>query len=172
MDNFIDLAMRTASSAFYGDKISKEVFLSYLDQMIVVGEDLDQIKKALFYGKEPTQFAERWDPSDPPVEVNQEDIDILHGILGVITESAELAQALAKRLRGEPFDLPNIHEESGDVKWYLAMLARARGDSWDSDEVMVIEKLRTRYPDKFTDEAAKNRNLHLERAVIERSRKA
>lgn len=168
MSDFISDAMRTASDAYYGEKISKDVFISYLEQLKIIGEDLDRIKKTLFYGKPPTEYAECWDPTD--INCAEDDwvkIETIHGILGVITEAAELGDQLINILSGEDVDVHNIHEESGDVKWYLAMLARARGDAWDADEKTVIAKLKARYPDKFTEEHAKNRDLAKERKIIE-----
>jgi NTP pyrophosphatase (non-canonical NTP hydrolase) len=168
MDNFIDLAMRTASGGFYGEKVSASVLEGYLQQMVVLGRDLDGIKKSLFYGRAPELLAERWDDRDPPVTDERIPVDVLHGVLGVITEAAEMAEFLLAGMVGQTLDLHNLHEESGDVKWYLAMLARARGDTWDSDEQTVIAKLKKRYPDRFDEEKAEKRDLDGEREIIER----
>lgn len=169
MDNFIEEAMRTSSPNFYGHKISKQVLISYLEQMVFLGADLDNIKKTLFYGKTPHEFSERWAEDDPPVEpFGDVSIDIIHAILGVVTEASELADALLNHLAGKnEIDLTNLYEESGDIKWYLAMLARALGKNWRDDEEMVIAKLRKRYPEKFTENHAENRDLQAERRVIE-----
>lgn len=171
MDNFIEEAMRTSSPNFFGEKISKQVFISYLEQLVFLGQDLDAIKKTLFYGKEPNHFSERWAEEDPPVQAEGTlSVDIIHSILGVITEATELADALVQALAGkQDIDLANLYEESGDIKWYLAMLARALNHKWHDDEEMVIAKLKARYPEKFTKEHAENRNLDKERQVIENS---
>lgn len=139
--------------------------------MVFLGQDLDHIKKTLFYGKEPHEYSERWDTNDPPVEpFGEVSVDIIHAILGVITEASELADALLNAMVGrKTIDLPNLYEESGDIKWYLAMLARALGKDWRDDEQMVIAKLKKRYPEKFTQEHAENRDLDGEREIIEQN---
>ena len=94
--------------------------------------------------------------------------DLLHAIMGLVTESAELLDVLKKRhAYGKPLDLVNLREEAGDVLWYLPLLCRALGVSMNDVAALNIEKLRARYPAKFTTAAALNRNLDAERAILE-----
>lgn len=167
MHNFIDLALRTKSDNFFGERISLEVFKSYLEQFVQLGTDLDQIKKTLFYGKEPHMFSARQDPADAPVPEDVVKPDVIHGVLGVMTEAAEMADALLQAFNGRGLDEHNLHEESGDVKWYLALLAKSREETWDADEKTVIYKLQLRYPNAFTEHDAEVRNLDAERQIIE-----
>jgi hypothetical protein len=166
--------------------------------------------------------------------------DVLHAAMGLVTESAELIDALKKHhAYGRPIDWVNLREEIGDVLWYLPLLCRGLvidpvairsnpagpvlrcapptfddvlkvasglmahasmiltsatgitsmplerttvertlsvldtlaagylGTTLDEVGEINIAKLRARYRDKFTTEAALNRNLDAERAILE-----
>jgi hypothetical protein len=67
----------------------------------------------------------------------------------------------------EPFDAVNLIEECGDVQWYEAMLCRALGTDFDTVQRTNIAKLKARFPDKFTEESANNRDLEIERSILE-----
>lgn len=99
---------------------------------------------------------------------------LLHAAMGICTEGGELVDQLKKHIfYGAPLDRVNLFEEAGDCSWYLRVLADeladlARGKC--SFEEMIdrnIAKLKVRYPEKFTEEAARNRNLAAERKVLE-----
>jgi NTP pyrophosphatase (non-canonical NTP hydrolase) len=92
----------------------------------------------------------------------------LHAILGKLTEIGELADAFKKHIfYGKPLDLPNVHEEIGDGFWYDALLLDSTGGNWDRVQDRNIAKLKARYPDKFTEDNAINRDLDNERKVLE-----
>lgn len=94
--------------------------------------------------------------------------DILHGALGIVTEAGEIADAVKKSIfYGKPFDLVNLQEEIGDCFWYLAILAKEAGLSFEAIMEQNIAKLKARYPDKFTEHHALNRDLEHERNVLE-----
>lgn len=94
---------------------------------------------------------------------------ILHGALGISTEAGEILDAVKKSIfYGKPFDLVNLQEEIGDCFWYLAILAKEAGMSFEDIMAQNINKLKTRYPDKFTEEKALNRDLIAERRELER----
>jgi NTP pyrophosphatase (non-canonical NTP hydrolase) len=92
----------------------------------------------------------------------------IHMILGMQTEVAELADAFKKHLAyGKPVDWVNVEEELGDLMWYIANFCNI--NDIDLEQVMQIniDKLRARYPEKFTQENALNRNLEAERKILE-----
>lgn len=96
------------------------------------------------------------------------DADLLHGAIGIATESGELLDAIKKHLfYGRKLDDTNLREEIGDVMWYLAILCRATNTDMSIIASINIEKLRLRYPDKFDQERAINRNLKSERKILE-----
>jgi NTP pyrophosphatase (non-canonical NTP hydrolase) len=96
-------------------------------------------------------------------------LDDLHMVLGMQTESAELADVYKKHIAyGKELDLVNIKEELADQMWYIANLCNLHG--WDLRDILQtnINKLRARYPDKFDKDLALNRNLVKEREILEK----
>lgn len=93
---------------------------------------------------------------------------LLHGTIGICTESAELLDAVKKSLfYGKDLDMVNIHEEIGDLMYYISLVVEASGGNLNSILERNVAKLRARYPDKFTNEAAINRDLTKEREILE-----
>lgn len=93
---------------------------------------------------------------------------ILHAAIGLVTESGELIDALKKSMYyGKELDLTNVKEEAGDILWYLAILFDAIGTDFTTEQERVIAKLKARFPEKFTDKLAAERNLEVERDVLE-----
>ena len=96
-------------------------------------------------------------------------IRILHGALGCVTEAGELADTVKETLYyGKQFDRTNAVEEIGDIMWYTAILCSALNVSLEEVMQRNIDKLRQRYPEKFTNDKANNRDLEAERKVLER----
>jgi NTP pyrophosphatase (non-canonical NTP hydrolase) len=95
-------------------------------------------------------------------------VRLLHVASGLVTEAAEFLDQLKRVIYyGKPLDTTNLLEELGDTSWYM----RLGADELQSDLLAIMEanvrKLRTRYPDKFTEHAAENRNLPAERKSLE-----
>lgn len=100
--------------------------------------------------------------------MSPDDYRLLHSVLGMLDELGEIAKALKAYLfYGKPLDPVNLSEEFGDFSWYQHLGL----DSLNLDPAAVlrqnIEKLRVRYPEKFTSLAALNRDLDKERTVLE-----
>jgi NTP pyrophosphatase (non-canonical NTP hydrolase) len=94
---------------------------------------------------------------------------LLHGSMGLCTESGELLDNLKKHIfYGKELDLVNLVEECGDLFWYLAIIHDAMGArDFDATLASNIKKLRARYGDKFNEEGALNRDLEKERSILE-----
>ena len=99
---------------------------------------------------------------------------IFHVITGIITEAAELAEALQLHLEGDELDLVNVSEEIGDIAWY------GFGIFPDASEIPPgqildtnIGKLVKRFPEKFDAYLAQqeNRDLEAEREILEEGAK-
>lgn len=99
---------------------------------------------------------------------------VFHGIIGIATEAVELMEAMVPSVLDQTvsIDAVNLQEEMGDGaggsnSWYAAILHDALG--LDPHETMVknINKLRKRYPDKYNDHHAVNRDLDSERQILE-----
>ena len=164
--DYLRESARTAAGTFHQDLVNPAEMDFMLQAVIAGGGWADRIKRALFYGKKlgPT----RWSTSS--VSLVPELADLIHAILGCITESAEIAEHVRDVLTGaKPLDAVNLKEEIGDVLWYVALglrfLQTNFGETFDNN----IAKLRARFPDKFTEAAAIDRDLAAELAVLEQS---
>jgi NTP pyrophosphatase (non-canonical NTP hydrolase) len=94
--------------------------------------------------------------------------DILHAAIGIATEAGELLDPFKKCMfYGKPLDFVNLDEEVGDILWYIAIYAEARGTSILALAERNNRKLKVRYPEKFSTEKAVKRNLGEERQALE-----
>lgn len=99
---------------------------------------------------------------------NSSVIRLLHAAIGLCTETGELQDMLKRHIfYGADIDLINIKEEIGDILWYVALALDELDTTFEKVMKANIEKLKQRYPDKFTKENALNRNLKQERNAIE-----
>ena len=95
--------------------------------------------------------------------------EIIHAAMGISTEANEILDAVKKTLfYGKPLDKVNLKEEMGDCFWYLALLANELGVSFEEVMETNIAKLKARYPDKYTDELAINRNVEVEYEILKK----
>jgi NTP pyrophosphatase (non-canonical NTP hydrolase) len=173
-NNYIQEAAVTNSRQWNAKNLDLDTFIDALCKIIIAANTVDSHKKLLFYGKNKETFKSSGVPCTqlPNLISNDRELaeDLIHGILGIITEAGELAECLYDAIiQGKEIDLVNIREEMGDSFWYHAIMAKAMHITFDEIEVSNIAKLRARYPEKFTSEAAINRNLELERKVLEGS---
>lgn len=78
-----------------------------------------------------------------------------HALHGLCSETGEIADTIKKHIIYEqPLDVANLEEEIGDLMWYVALLCYVNKLSLETAMAHNIEKLRKRYPAKFTPEAA------------------
>lgn len=85
-------------------------------------------------------------------------IRLIHAHLGMSSETGETADAIKKHLiYGQPLDVENIFEECGDKLWYIVLALSAIDRTLDECMQHNIDKLKLRYPEKFTEELAKER---------------
>lgn len=169
----------------------KDVNLNYglfeglMKTIIALGNNVDMIKKNVYYGK-PINY-EKWFENidkchdelqksynwsqyaiETPVPITNVNPRLFHVAIGIYTESIEMFEALFKTAVSENrLDLVNFMEEIGDTEWYQAI---AYDESEiDPETVMetIISKLRKRYPDKFDATAAINRDLESERKILD-----
>lgn len=97
------------------------------------------------------------------------DIDLFHAVMGLSTEAGEALDMFKKHIYyGKEFDEINLIEEIGDAMWYLAIACNALDITFEQVMEKNIEKLKARYGDKFSEEKANNRNLNIEREVLEK----
>lgn len=98
-----------------------------------------------------------------------ENIRLLHGAIGLATEAGEIQDQLKRHIfYGKALDKTNLKEEVGDVLWYLAVTLHALNYTFEEAMDMVIAKLKERFGEKFSEEKALNRNLAVEREILEK----
>lgn len=94
-------------------------------------------------------------------------VRLLHGVFTVQTESGELLDAFKKTCYyGSDLDMTNVKEECGDVLWGIQLICDEMG--WTLDDVISanVEKLKARYPEKWAQQEALNRDLDAEREAL------
>jgi NTP pyrophosphatase (non-canonical NTP hydrolase) len=101
-------------------------------------------------------------------DLGNPDINDAHMLTGMMTELGELTNNFKKNLAyGTPVDLINIQEELGDILWYF--VGYCDFHNFDIEEIMEknISKLSVRYPKKYSNFKATNRDLDEERDILE-----
>lgn len=159
-------------------EVDPEFLAGVLQIFIASGNMLDQIKKHAFYGKgyddeklreEFVNIVHSLDQIKPAIGGTHMEgamaanTRLFHSIVGIATEATELVEALTQ----EEIDGVNVLEEFGDLNWYQAIGIDTLGGDFESVLRTNIEKLRARFPDKFTNESAINRNTDREREILE-----
>ena len=157
---------RTASGTYHSGHVPPGELDFMFQAVIAAGQWADRVKRALFYGKEPERASKY--TVGTSVTHRPELADLVHAVIGCVTESAELVEHLLQVMRGaKPLDVINVGEEFGDLEWYIALGLRYIGSNHAKVWHDNIDKLRARFPAKFTEAAALNRDLGAERAVLE-----
>lgn len=167
-------ADKTCSVVFNPQNISSDDFVLVLTDIATACETLNKFKKLLVRGKTPEDVGfpmpklhESLAVEFDPVNCSSFDIDLLHGIVGVVTEAGEMAEVLLHRIKTGEFDRVNAIEEVGDVSWYLARQLRGMNSDFETSNRMNIDKLHGRHGSSFDVFRDANRDLAAERAKLE-----
>jgi NTP pyrophosphatase (non-canonical NTP hydrolase) len=95
-------------------------------------------------------------------------IRLLHGAMLLSTEANEFMDMLKKHIfYGKRFDIANAVEELGDMFWGIALILDELGVPVEEVLGVNINKLKLRYPNKFTEELAVNRDLEKEKEFLD-----
>lgn len=167
--NYQAEAEQTNSPHYHATKVPQTYLMQIIRNCILETGRLDDIKKAVFYGRDlpqhtldlfsvETKIDQMFEPESKAMTV-----PLVHAIIGIATEAGELLECFDK----DVFDRVNFIEEVGDVLWYLAIGLNAVGSTFEEAQRTNIAKLRKRYPEKFTEYDANNRDLNAERDVLE-----
>ena len=184
--NFTELALRTESRPESLQNLTKQEVLELLGVMVAAAAAVDTAKRAIFYGKPLDKekicselamlsvktiglstLIEGGDAAIQGEENHAPNLRLLHATLGIFGEAGELAEALEKQMLTGELDMVNVSEELGDADWYKQIGHDETGVSEADVRAKIIAKLQKRYPEKFTSEAAHNRDLAAERAALE-----
>lgn len=81
--------------------------------------------------------------------------DLTHAAFGLAGEAGEFVDAIKKHIvYGKQLDRGNAFEEIGDILWYCALACETMNVTLGEAAQQNIDKLRMRYPEKYTDELA------------------
>lgn len=113
----------------------------------------------------PEQYAEASERLVKLVEVN-------HALFGLSTEVGELVDDFKRHVYyGQSLDAFNVRIEAGDIMWYLALLMAWVQKETGSDPSAVllanIAKLTVRFPEKFSNASASDRDLTAEEQAVQ-----
>lgn len=181
LKQYVNDAIRTESTIPVINTDSIDL-LRIMEVYVAAGNMLDAIKKNIFYNKEINP--EQWDSNLNTVasinvfeskhfnlkDSNRLNLDprLFHAIIGIATESTELVEAIITAIQtGNDIDHVNVREEMFDLMWYILIGHDALNQDMEKTLEMGFEKLRRRYPEKFTQECANNRNIEEERQILE-----
>ena len=171
-NRFVEKCGRTLSPNYHLDSLDQNAVMEAMEDFIAAGERLDALKKAFAYGSE-KRIKDFNGPCYNPSEDKDIpyrhaiDYDILHGVLGMATESVEMVAAVYTAMyeTGE-LDVVNLNEEVFDSDWYRCLLIKTQAQQeilW----VRGIAKLAARFPEKFDSETELNRDVEAERVILE-----
>jgi NTP pyrophosphatase (non-canonical NTP hydrolase) len=161
---------------------TQEVIADALMNALRAGHAADNAKRFIFYGKgfEVERIETQSDAKMVAAAAmdrhtlkagRTEKMELLHALLGIMSETAELIEVLVPSFYGdEPIDYTNVREEFGDENWYLALGCSAIKTTLEMVQQLNIQKLEARYGPVFTEEAAINRDTDAERAILENER--
>lgn len=158
---------RTLAPVFFPENVSPIFVGLLMKTRHETAEMVDAVKRGLIYGntaKLEKLGAKEMAENDLGLPFHM-DVDELHAILGMEGEVAEISEAVLSDLPREEIRA-RIIDEAGDFSWYQALLFKKYGITWGEVFERNIAKLAKRYPDKFTTEAAVNRNLEAEARVF------
>lgn len=173
MKNYEKEAMRTEPTDLESiknrlDDDTLKILNDSISELIHLNEKMDALKKYIYYGKNANVIETK-----KKVKISNEylrsdeGVRVLHSILGLTTEVGELFESVVKvDDDNKKIDEVNVLEEAGDLFWYLAILSNVFGKDFSSIQKTNIEKLKKRYPNKFVESDAINRNLEAERDIL------
>ena len=169
-DAYIKACDKVCSPNFDADRININEFKDDLKDFIAVCRHFDKYKKLLFRGKTREEVGFRhFSAHDITIadKIPAEDADLVHGIVGTITETGELAELLLRTVQGHIPDKVNAVEEAGDITWYLSRILKWSGHTFEQCFKINIDKLHGRHGETFSVERDSNRNLETEREKLE-----
>lgn len=167
----------------------RTLVMDVLEVAVAAGELVDAVKRAVIYGKgidysalrqktlevlSAAEEASRSATSRPAAgpSMLETDVRLLHAGLGLFGEAGELLESLLANIRGEPLDVKNLVEETGDSGWYFAMkldqLELKYGVPAGTVFTANLAKLQARYPTgAFRLSDTLNRDKAAEMAAVE-----
>jgi NTP pyrophosphatase (non-canonical NTP hydrolase) len=165
-------ALRTESKDY--TEVAERIFNNYghlkflLTQFVEISKDIDLMKKRIMYNKEVVIAGGVSETSVEECNSAANYARLMHGVIGIATEPAEIVEAVLKSFESnKSMDFVNLKEEVGDQLFYQNLILQESGSSFEEAADLNIAKLDARYPKGFTEHDAINRNLAVERSILE-----
>lgn len=158
---------RTLAPVFFPENVSP-VFLG----LLLAGRKqtaklIDAAKRGLFYNKT-DRLGEYLEAAANPLGLPYEDEpEVIHAVIGMEGEVSEISEAAFDDTLSASEKRAKIIDEAGDTLWYMALLFKHFDITFDEVFDANIAKLAARYPDKFSTDAAVNRDLEKESNVLQ-----
>ncbi len=163
-------ADKTCSIEWGPHNVNLGNFLKTLAAFAETASTLNLYKKLLFRGKTPEQLGMSQPTPKNSLEgfIDAEDIDLVHGLLGIATEAGECVEILRDTvLKVRKPDKLNAVEECGDLRWYINRVLRWADVTDEDCERANIAKLHGRgFQFGFNKDADSNRDLDNERSIL------
>jgi NTP pyrophosphatase (non-canonical NTP hydrolase) len=191
-NRYIEEANSTVPPSLHTKAIPQNVLANGLQGVADAAEALNAVKKLLVYGPDkrplpddsPLRTGEY--VKDTPTDTGDMPEEVLHGIIGLLTESGELAELALTSIvgRDKPFDRANLREELGDKFWYVARILKRMqqlhpDEDWSFEAIMGenAAKLAVRHKSKpgetFNPDAGgeEGRDREAEKAAMQSAEK-
>jgi len=158
--DYINGAATTTPPMLHHASMTQAVIANGLQAVADAANNLNFVKKTLVYGQEKRPFPEDSPlhfgsySDDRPADVRDMPPEVLHGIVGMLTEGGELAELALTVMVGQdvPFDRANLREELGDQFWYIARILKRMqelhpDENWTFEAIMAenLAKLDVRH---------------------------
>ena len=178
--DYHELAMRTAAGPdvfhYPQDKDDQfeidRLFVDDLFDFIYSAYKLDNWKSKLFYNKtkyessgvilEKVKLLFKDFFSEGATLANIDNPQLTHGVLGIASEAGEIVEDFTVLMKG--MNTPNYNDarmnmfrELGDIDWFQELVAEAEDYTLTEVRENNINRLRKRFPDKFSEADAVNR---------------
>lgn len=167
---------RSLSKSFHKEHAHPEYLLGILSTAKALDQLADSFKKALYYGSIPEgglPFLGHMRARDviregaKNLDMGQGNPILLHAALGILTEAVEFFELIYEDFeKGKTLDVDHAREELGDLLWYQAIALNELKSTFEAEAERNIAKLKARYPEKFTEEAAVNRDTDAEQLAM------
>lgn len=147
-----------------------EVVGEHLVEMATTGQQMDRVKRTVYYGKIDGELIDELMPSHPTGEKRERIVQmarVMHAVIGLITEIGEICEDVTKYIEeGSELNTANLKIENGDLLWYINLFLSCLRSNIVLTAGENILKLKTRYPNKFTQYDAINRDHAKEQAAL------
>ncbi len=158
------LVERTKLGTYSLAMLNDDGLLNFLSNREV---GVDALKRFIAYNTK-SKICEKTELSPSNLVVSEEQARLVHAGLGMLTEAGEFMEAVIESIfLSKEIDKVNLKEEIGDSQWYQAIACDVLDTTFEEVQTININKLKARFPDKFSQDKAENRDLNKERKTLE-----